>query len=108
MKLIALMVIAAGVLAADSLEIAEGVAFEAPDEKAAELIASGHAREDVPAAPAATKGKQVKVRLLKDSHLGEADAVVSIPAADVEFAEAHGLADSAKAAVVYALSLKDA
>lgn len=105
MKLIALMVIAAGVLAADSLEIAEGVAFEAPDEKAAELIAAGQAKEDVPAAP---KGKQVKVRLLKDSHLGEADAVVSIPAADVEFAEGHGLADSAKAAVAYALSLKEA
>lgn len=108
MKLIALAVIAAGLIAADSLELAEGVAFEAPDDKAAELITAGLAKEDVPAAPAAPKGKSVKARLLKDSYLGAGNDVVSIPAADVEALESGGFIDTNKAAVAYALSLKDA
>lgn len=107
MKLIALAVIAAGLLAVDSPELAEGVAFEAPDDLAAGLIADGLAKEDAPAAAAAPKGKAVKARLLKDSHLGAGNDVVSIPAADVEALESGGFIDTNKAAVAYALSLKD-
>lgn len=106
MKLIALAVIAAGLIAADSLELAEGVAFEAPDDKAAELIAAGLAKEDVPAAPVAPKGKSVKARLLVDCEYGKANDVVTLPAADAKAAEASGVADTSKPAVDYALTLE--
>jgi hypothetical protein len=102
MKLIALALIAAGALAANSAEVAKGASFEAPDDVAADLIKQGLAKED---APAAAVVKTTKVRLLMSSHLGNANDVVDIPTADVKGAEASGTADSAKAAVAYAMTL---
>lgn len=106
-KLIALAVIAAGVIAADSLEIAEGAAFEVTPEAAEPLLTQGLAKlADEPLAPL-PKSKTLKVRVLVSCHFGEPDDVVSLSADVAKLAEEAGQVDSNKAAVAYALSLKD-
>lgn len=102
-KLIALAVIAAGTLAADSIEIAIGTKFEAADELADKLIQDGSAKEDV---PAASKVKTVKGRVLIDCAYGRANDVIDLPATSVKDAEASGQVDTNKEAVAYALTLE--
>lgn len=103
-KLIALAVIAAGVIAADSPEIAKDTKFEAPDDVADKFIADGLAKLDEPAkAPKADK--KVPVRLLVDSALGDANDVVEVDAATAKQLKASGEGDDDKDAVAYARSL---
>ena len=104
--LIALAVIAAGALTADSKEVAIGQSFDVPDDLAAKLIESGQAKEDAPALPPASKVKTVKARLLVDSDLGKANDVADVPTDQLKQLEADGSVDSNKAAVAYAMSLK--
>ncbi|PQA78694.1 hypothetical protein [Rhodoferax sp. TS-BS-61-7] len=105
-KLIALAVIAAGVLAVDSKEIPVGQPFEAADDLAEKLIAAGDAKEEAPAAPAPAKGKTVKARVLVDGTLGKINQVIDVPQENVKTLESEGQIDTSKAAVTYALSLK--
>ena len=61
-----------------------------------------------PAATAAASddaGDVTQVRLLITSHLGIANDVIYLPAADVADAEANGYVDSDPAAVAYAAAL---
>lgn len=102
-KLIALAIIAAGVLAADSKEILVGQSFEAPDDLADKLIADSQAKEEQ---TAVAKAKNVKARVLLDGSLGRANDVIEVPSDQVKALEAEGQIDSSKAAVAYALSLK--
>lgn len=107
-KLIALAVIAAGVIAADSAEILEGAAFEVTPEVAEPLLTQGLAKlADEPLAPPPPKAKSIKVRVLMACAHGQPDDVVSLPADVAKLAEEHGQVDSNKAAVAYAMSLKD-
>lgn len=101
-KLIALAVIAAGIIAADSKEIAVGQPFEAPDDIADKLIAEGSAKEEA----AAIKVKTVKARVLLDGSLGKANDVIEVAADLVKALESEGQVDTSKAAVAYAQSLK--
>jgi len=106
-KLIALAVIAAGALAADSAEIPEGAAFEVAPEVAEPLLNEGLAKlADAPLANA-SKAKTVRVRVLVACSHGQPDDVVSIPVDAAKLAEEGGQVDSNKAAVAYAMSLKD-
>ena len=106
-KLIALAVIAAGVIAADSAEIPEGAAFEVAPDIAEPLLTQGLAKlADEPLAPL-PKAKSVKVRVLVSCAHGQPDEVVTLPAAAAKLAEEAGQVDSNKAAVDYALSLKE-
>lgn len=100
-KYIALAVIAAGVLAADSVEVPIGATFEAPDDLGAQLIAAGKAKP----AEAAPKERAVKVRVLTDCEHGRANDVATLPAAAARDAVKAGLVDDDKAAVAYALGL---
>ena len=100
--LIALAVIAAGLVSANSPELTKDQKFEAADDVADKLIADGLAKEDV----VAPKVKETKVRLLIESHLGKCNDVVAIPSDQVKQLESEGFVDSNKAAVAYALSLK--
>lgn len=102
-KLIALVVIAAGVLAANSLEVAVGAGFEAPEDLAAKLIADGLAKEEE---AAAEKVKTVPVRVLTVGAYGEPNDVIDLPANQLKQAKADGLVDDEKSAVAYARSLK--
>lgn len=102
-KLIALAVIAAGVLAANSPEIQANASFEAPDDVADQLIKDGLAKEDV---PAAAKVKTVKARVLVDGPYGKPNDVIDIPASDAKEAVANGLVDTTKEAVAYATTLE--
>lgn len=105
-KLIALEVIAAGLLAAGSPEIAAGATFEAPDDATAKkLIADGWAKEEG-AAPASVK--TTPVRVLAVCEYGQPNDVVDLPTAQLKHAKAQGLVDDEKAAVAYARSLKQA
>lgn len=103
-KLIALAIIAAGVLAADSKEIAVGQSFEAPDDLADKLIAEGQAKED--AVAPVSKVKTVKARVLLDGSLGKVNEVIEVASDQVKALEAEGQIDSSKAAVAYATSLQ--
>lgn len=103
-KLIALAVIAAGMLAVDSKELPVGASFEAPDDLADKLIADNLAKEDV-VAPV-SKAKTVKARVLLDGSLGKANDVIDVASDLVKGLEVEGQIDSSKAAVAYALSLK--
>ena len=103
-KLIALAVIAAGILAANSPEIQVGQSFEAPDDLADKLIAAGDAKEEVAATPT-TKAKSVKARVLVDCGLGKINEVIDVASDAVKGLEAEGQIDSSKSAVTYALSL---
>jgi hypothetical protein len=106
-KLIALAVIAAGVIAADSAEIPEGTAFEVAPEVAEPLLTQGLAKlADTPLAPT-PKPKTVKVRVLVACSHGQPDDVISLPADVAKLAEEGGQVDSNKAAVAYAMSLQD-
>lgn len=104
-KLIALAVIAAGVIAADSAEIPEGAAFEVSPELAEPLLTQGLAKlEDAPLSPP-SKAKTIKVRVLVACSHGQPDDVVNLPADVAKLAEEGGQVDSNKAAVAYAASL---
>jgi len=106
-KLIALAVIAAGIIAADSAEIPEGAPFEVSPEAAEPLLTQGLAKlADAPLAPA-PKPKAVKVRVLVACAYGQPDDVISLAADVAKLAEDGGQVDSNKAAVAYAMSLKD-
>ena len=111
MKLIALVAIAAGMLGGDSPAFAAGDVFEAADDIGTALIGTGEARADDPSisppAPVAPppKAKQVKVRVLVDCPLGRINDVVTISAEEARAAATAGVADSAKEAVAYALTL---
>ena len=107
-KLIALAVIAAGALAADSLEISPGTDFDAPVDIAETLLTAGQAKLAEPAPSEAKKPavKVTKARLLTDCALGKCNDVVELDAPALKEAEAGGLADSNKAAVTYALTLE--
>lgn len=106
-SLIALAVIAAGALAADSPEISSGAKFEAPDDVADGLIDAGKAKLADAAAPAQGKAaKRTKVRLTVDSALGNCNDVVEVDAGDVKTLEKDGLADGGKEAVAYAMTLE--
>jgi hypothetical protein len=111
-KLIALVVIAAGIVAADAAEIPEGATFEAPPEVAETLLTAGQAKLAEASLTDASKPtrapKPTRVRLLIDCELGKANDVVELSAAEAKEAEAGGYGDSDKAAVAYALSLKSA
>ena len=98
-KLIALAVIAAGALAADSAEIAVGQSFNADDDVADKLIQSGQAKEDVPPPP---KVKTAKARVLVAGAFGEVNTVVEVEA---KLAKSHPDLDADPAAVAYAESL---
>lgn len=108
-NLLALIVIAAGTLAADSPELSVGTAFEAPDDMADHLIATGQASlapaEATPPAAAPRAQKTVQVRLLCDGPYGKVNQVVSLASDVAKSAESAGIADSSKAAVAYALTL---
>lgn len=104
-KLIALAVIAAGIIAADSKEIAVGQPFEAPDDIADKLIAEGSAKEE--AAAVVSKAKTVKARVLLDGSLGKTNDVIDVSSDLVKGLQAEGQIDTNKEAVAYALSLKD-
>lgn len=106
-KLIALAVIAAGVIAANSDEILEGAAFEVSSDVAETLLTQGLAKlADEPPAQQ-SKTKSIKVRVLVACSHGQPDEVVSLPADIAKLAEEGGQVDSNKAAVAYALSLTD-
>ncbi|MBS0427601.1 MAG: hypothetical protein JSR41_09985 [Proteobacteria bacterium] len=103
-KLIALAVIAAGLIAADSAEIAKDTKFEAPDDVADKLVADGLAKPDDEAKPAKAE-KKVPVRLLVDGVHGNANDVVELDPATAKQLKASGEADDDKGAVAYARSL---
>ena len=100
--LLALTVIAAGVLADGSAEVLAGATFEASDSVSEQLIASGQAKVYV----AVPEGKIVKVRLLVDCAHGRANDVVRLSAVDAQSAQDGGLGDSAPGAVAYAMTLE--
>ena len=106
-KLIALAVIAAGVIAVDSAEVLAGTTFEVAPDAAEPLLTQGLAKlADEPLAPV-SKPKSVKVRVLVACAHGQPDDVVTLPADVAKLAEEGGQVDSNKAAVAYAMSLKD-
>ena len=72
------------------------------EEIAAQTAADEAAAAEAPAAEA----QMTQARVLMDCALGRANDVVSLIALDLKTAEAAGMADSDKAAVKYALSLK--
>lgn len=102
-KLIALAVIAAGVIAPDAPEIPVGQTFEATGTVADTLVAEGQAKPEAPTT--AAKGKSVQVRVLTACALGAANDVVPLSSTDAKAAVAQGVADDSKEAVTYALSL---
>lgn len=105
-KLIALSVLAAGAIAADSLEVAVGTVFEVPPEVAEPLLTQGLAKlADEPLAPV-PKPKTMKARVLVACSHGLPDEVVSLPSDVAKLAEEAGQIDTNKAAVAYALSLQ--
>lgn len=110
-KLIALLVIAAGAFAANSPALQVGDAFEATPDAAEELLTSGQARlADTPLSEASKPQtpkapKSTKARLLSDGAHGKVNDVVDLDSAQLKELEAAGLADSTKAAVAYALTL---
>lgn len=114
-KLIALTLIAAGALAADSPEVPAGQPFEANADDAEKLLTGGQARladavlsdasKPTPAPPAPKAVKRVKARLLVDSALGNVNDVVELEPTELKSAESSGIADGSKEGVAYALTL---
>lgn len=102
-NLIALAAIAAAVITPDSPALEVGAKFEAPDDLAEKLIATGDAKPDE--AEPKSKARRTKVRLLIDSVYGNANDVVELDAAQLKDAKASGLADDDKSAVAYAAGL---
>lgn len=107
-KLIALVAIAAGALAALAEDVAAGQAFELPADQAEQLLTSGQAK--LAEEPIAGKGpaadKKVKARVTVDCYLGKCNDLVHISSAEAKQAEADGVADTNKAAVAYAATLE--
>jgi hypothetical protein len=103
-KLIALEIIAAGALSADSVAIATGAEFEAEDARAAVLVNEKLARYADPEA-AAPNTKPVRIRLLAECLHGKVNDVVTLSATAAQEALGLGVADADKAAVAYALTL---
>lgn len=106
-KLIALVALAAGAVAGWEQPIAEGEPFEVSPEVAEGLLTEGKAKlaDAALAAPAASAGKSVKVRVLVGCEVGQPDDVVEVSAGAVKLLEKEGLVDSEKAAVAFAASL---
>lgn len=105
--LIALAVIAAGAIAADSAAIDPGTKFEAADDVADKLITDGMAKlAEAPAPQPSKPAKRTKARLLVDSAFGNVNDVVELEAAQLKQAEADGIADGSKEAVAYAMTLE--
>lgn len=107
-KLIALVAIAAGTVAAITADIPKGATFEVPADQAEKLLTDKLAElaEDPLANQSQPKGKTVKVRLLVDCAHGKCNDVADVPAAELKQLKADGMADDDKAAVAYAQSLK--
>lgn len=108
-KLIALVAIAAGTVAALTADVPEGAAFEVPADQAEKLLTEKLAkRADEPLAnqSPAPKVKTTRVRVLAECQFGKPNDVADIPVADLKQAKADGLVDDDKAAVAYAHSLK--
>ena len=91
-KLIALAVIAAGVLAADSAEILEGAAFEAPADVAEDLLTKGQAQlADAPLSAASSPAKVARLtkeidsskRSLEEKSTAFEEAEADLKAADI-------------------------
>lgn len=82
--------------------------FEVSSETAESLLTNGLAKlAEPPIAPTPkTKEKSVQVRVLLACVHGQPDDVVSLAGEVLKTAEAAGQVDSNKAAVAYALSLK--
>lgn len=112
--LIALAVIAAGLVTPDSPEIQLDTKFEADDSLADQLIEQGLAKlaADEPPidakkqpVPTPKPEKLVKARVLFDCEYGKANDVIDIAKSDVKSAEASGHVDTTEASVAYALTL---
>lgn len=101
--LVALAVIAMGLIAEGSPEVAAGAKFEAPPEVADKLIKDGLAEPFK--AEQAKPERTVKARVLIDCQLGKCNTVATLPASSAKQAEADGLVDTSTAAVKYAESL---
>ena len=105
-KLIALVAIAAGTVAAVTADIAAGTVFEVPVDQAEILLTDGKAKlAEEPLAPP-PKGKLIKARILADCSHGKCNDVVELPSSLVKQLEADGAADSNKEAVAYAMTLE--
>lgn len=96
--LVALAVIAAGAIEANSLEVPVGTTFEVPDGVANTLIETSQAKlfVDVP------EGKTIKARVLVECEHGLPGAVVTLPADAAKAAQKAGQVDTNAAAVAYA------
>ena len=113
-KLIALVAILAGMLAAypDGLEV--GAAFELEPADAEPLLTSGQARlaEDsltgtgAAPAPAPVRSRTMQARLLQDCEHGKANDLVTLPSAVAKAAVGAGVADCDADAVAYAKTLE--
>lgn len=99
--LLALAVLAAGAVADGSPEYAVGETFDAADNVADTLIATGDARVFVPV----PKGKTIEVRLLLNCSHGAVNQVVSLTAAEAQEVQNAGIGDSSPEAVAYAKTL---
>ncbi len=104
--LIALAVIAAGLIAQGSAEVPKGEKFEADGDVADKLISQGLAEQVKEEAAKAEKA--VKARVLTDCQHGKCNEVASLPASVAKQAQADGLVDTSPAAVKYAESLAKA
>lgn len=108
-KLIALVAIAPGTVAALAADVPEGAVFEVPSDQAEKLLTDKLAKlaEEPLANQAPTpKVKTTRVRVLVDCQYGKANDVADIPTAELKQAKADGSVDDDRAAVAYALSLK--
>jgi hypothetical protein len=111
-KLIALVAIAAGTVAAVTAEVPAGATFEVPADQAEKLLTDKLAKlaeEPLGNQAAAAKTiavKTTRVRVLSDSQYGKPNDVADIPTAELKQAKADGAVDDDKAAIAYALSLK--
>lgn len=102
-KLIALVVIAAGTVAAVTQDIPAGASFDAKPDDAEPLLTLGLAKL---ADPLLTdSGKKVKVRVLVACAYGQPDDVVSLAPDVARQAQEAGQVDTNKAAVAYAQGL---
>lgn len=103
-KLIALVAIAAGTVAAIAEDIKKGAKFEVPADQAETLLTQGLAElESASLSGASTKAaKTTPARVLQACSLGKPDEVVDVPNDELKGLEAEGLVDSNKAAVAYA------
>lgn len=105
-KLIALAALAAGAVASLAADVAVGDPFEVTPEDAEKLLTEGAAKlADAPLSE--PKKRAVQARVLVGCAHGQPDDVVSLAAEVAKQAEAAGQVDTNKAAIAYALSLKD-